>query len=128
MSERSYEEHVKAEVLSPLGICEMHLGKSLLADKREREGEYVGNGFTTKSCFGTGEDVPWEYGGFAMEGMGSHGAWIATARALTRLLVAVDGFATKPDMLDAVTIDTMKHHFFFKGLLSSNVEPGEIHS
>lgn len=107
VSNSTYEDYVKDEILSPLGICDMHLGKNLIADKMEREGEYVGNGFDNLSCYNTGEYVPWEYGGFNLEAMGAHGGWIATARDLIQLLVAVDGFSTKPDILNASTISTM---------------------
>jgi len=103
----SYENYVQANLLAPLGICDMHEGKNLLADKQEREGEYVGNGYVTLSSYGTGAYVPWEYGGFSVEAMDSAGGWIVTARDLTRLLVAVDGFATKPDILSAASISTM---------------------
>ena len=107
LSGLSYEDHVQANVLAPLGLCDMHLGRNLLADKQEREGEYVGNGYVTLSAYGTGAYVPWEYGGFSVEAMDAHGGWISTARDLTRLLAAVDGFATKPDILSAASIVTM---------------------
>ena len=51
VSGKSYEDYVKDEILSPLGIYDMHLGKNLLADKREREGEYQGNGFIVPSSW-----------------------------------------------------------------------------
>jgi hypothetical protein len=79
----------------------------LQADKYEREGEYVGNGFTTLDLYGSGATVPWEYGGFSIEAMDGHGGWIATSRDLVRLLVAVDGFTTKPDILTPATIASM---------------------
>ncbi len=107
ISDVSYENYVKNNVLSPLGICDMHIGKNLLQDKQEREGEYIGNGYTTLSCYGTGEYVSWEYGGYSVEIMDAHGGWIATARDLVRLLVSVDGFSTKPDILNASTISQM---------------------
>ncbi|MFK7946383.1 MAG: serine hydrolase [Saprospiraceae bacterium] len=107
ISGKSYEDYVKDEILSPLGICDMHIGKNLLADKQEREGEYVGNGYQISSCYGTNVLVPWEYGGFNVEAMDAHGGWIATSRDLVRLLVAVDGFSTKPDILSTSTLNTM---------------------
>ncbi|MEO0470201.1 MAG: T9SS type A sorting domain-containing protein [Bacteroidota bacterium] len=39
--------------------------------------------------------------------MDAHGGWIATARDLVRLLVAVDGFTTKPDILSQSSINSM---------------------
>ncbi|MDC8002941.1 serine hydrolase [Aureisphaera galaxeae] len=107
VSGQSYEAWMQQEIFEPLGIYDMHIGENLLADKREREGEYLGNGFTTLDLYGSGNVVPWEYGGFALDAMDGHGGWTATARDLVRLLVAVDGFATKPDILSPSTISSM---------------------
>ncbi len=106
VSGMTYEEYVQFAVFDPLGICDMHLAKNLLADKLEREVEYNGNG-TTLSCYGDGSVVPWEYGGLNLEAMGAHGGWVATAKDLIQLLVSVDGFTTKPDILNASSISTM---------------------
>lgn len=103
----TYEKYVQDSILAPLGIFDMHIGKNLLADKQEREGEYVGNGYTTLSCYNTGQYVPWEYGGFSVEAMDAHGGWIASSRDMLKLLTAVDGFSTKPDILSSSTIATM---------------------
>lgn len=103
----SYETYVKQTILDPIGACDMYIGKNLQADKREREGEYEGNGFNVPSCYGTGVNVPWEYGGWNLEAMGAHGGWIATARDLVCLINAVDGFSSRPDILSASTINTM---------------------
>ncbi|MDP5170119.1 MAG: serine hydrolase [Bacteroidia bacterium] len=104
---KSYEEYLTEDIFAPIGICDMHIGKNLLADKQEREGEYHGNGYTAPSLYGSGGNVPWEYGGWNLEAMDAHGGWIATARDLVRLLTAVDGFSTRPDILSASTIATM---------------------
>jgi len=101
-----YEDYVKNTILSPLGICDMHLGKNLLANKMEREAEYIAP-YNTLSCYGTGEIVRWQYGGWNLEAMDSHGGWVASARDLVKLLVAIDGFTTKPDILTPASIQTM---------------------
>jgi len=106
ISGQSYEAYVQSSILSPIGICDMHIGKNLLADKLEREVEYIGNGFTL-SCYNTGLYVPWEYGGYNVEAMDAHGGWVATSEDLVRLLVAVDGFTSKPDVLSALSISAM---------------------
>ncbi len=107
VSGMSYEEYVKTAILKPIGACDMHVGKSLLADKMEREVEYTGNGFTSLNAYGGSNNVPWEYGGWVLEAMSAHGGWISTARDLVRLVLAVDGFATKADILSTATINTM---------------------
>lgn len=103
----TYEDYVKTAIFEPLGICDIHLGKNLLVNKQEREGEYIGSGYNTYSSYGTADYVPVEYGGLNVEAMDAHGGWIATARDLVRLLVAVDGFSTKPDILSSSTLTTM---------------------
>src|SRR5918911_16126 len=73
----TYENYVKQNIFAPLGIYDIRLGKTLLADKQEREGEYITNPtYVTLSAYGTGEYVPWEYGGMSIEAMDAHGGWI----------------------------------------------------
>jgi CubicO group peptidase (beta-lactamase class C family) len=104
----TYENYVKQNIFAPLGIYDIRLGKNLLADKQEREGEYVTSPtFLVPSVYGTGQNVPWEYGGWSIEAMDAHGGWIATARDLVRLLTAVDGFPSRPDILSPTTIQIM---------------------
>ena len=102
----TYENYVKQNIFEPLGIYDIRLGKNLLADKLEREGEY-NNAFTTLSAYGTGQFVPWQYGGWSLEAMDAHGGWIATSRDLVRLLAAVDNFPSPPDILSPTTIQNM---------------------
>ena len=40
------------------------------------------------------------YGGNDIRTLGAAGAWVATAPDLMRLLLAVDGFNTRPDILN----------------------------
>lgn len=103
----SYEAYVQTSILDQLGICDMHMANNLLTDKQEREVEYIGNGFTNLSCYNTGNYVPWEYGGFNIEAMDAHGGWIATTRDLVKLVLAVDGFSSTPDILSSASITTM---------------------
>ncbi|MEM6802316.1 MAG: serine hydrolase [Bacteroidota bacterium] len=107
ISGKPYEQYVKDRLLTPIGIHDMYIGKNLLVDKREREAEYQGNGFNNLSIYGDGSLVPWEYGGWNLEAMDAHGGWIASARDLVRLLVAVDGFTSKPDIINALSRTNM---------------------
>ncbi|HLO43240.1 MAG TPA: serine hydrolase domain-containing protein [Leadbetterella sp.] len=103
----SYENYVKSQILDPIGAHDMFLGKNLLTNKMEREVEYKGNGYVTLDCYGNGNYVPWEYGGFNLEAMDAHGGWVATPRDLLRLITAVDGFPSVPDILSPSTITQM---------------------
>ena len=107
LSGMSYEVYVQTTILHPLGIYDMHIGKNLLSEKLEREGEYVGGEGNSLSVYGDGSSMPWEYGGMNLNAMSGHGGWIATARDMLTLLNAVDGFTTKPDLLTAPTVATM---------------------
>lgn len=107
VSGKSYEQYVKDRMLTPIGAHDMYIGKNMLDDKREREGEYEGNGYNSLDIYGNNTRVPWEYGGWNLEAMDAHGGWIASARDLVRLLVAVDGFQTKPDLINALSISNM---------------------
>jgi len=59
------------------------------------------------SIFGGGL-VPVPYGGFFLESFDALGAWIASAPDLLRFMTAVDGFATRPDILRPETIQLMQ--------------------
>lgn len=108
ISGMSYEDYVKTEILNSIGICDMHLGKNLLTEKLEREVEYnSGSGSSTYDCYGNNTFVPWDYGGWSVEAMDAHGGWVSSTRDLVRLINAVDGFASIPDILNASTINLM---------------------
>lgn len=101
-----YDQYVASIIMQPLGLSDMHLGKNLLADKQEREAEY-NNTYTTLSCYGDGTTVPWQYGGWNLEAMHAHGGWISTSEDYVRMILAVDGFSTVPDILSSASITTM---------------------
>lgn len=101
-----YEAWVRHSILEPAGIREAHLGHNLRTAKLENEAEYFCPA-TGESCYGTGKKVPYAYGGANLEAMNAHGGWLFTARDLVRLLLAVDGSPTRPDILLPATLDTM---------------------
>jgi hypothetical protein len=59
------------------------------------------------SIYGTGEMVTPSNGGNDIKALGGAGAWLATAPDLMRLLLAVDGFNSKPDILNDQSIRFM---------------------
>ena len=87
-----YGEFVRKELLQPLGIEDVELGRSLLAQRALHEVRYYPSGdrsANSKNVFG-GQDVPWCYGGFELEAMDSHGGWIATAKDLAVFAASLD--------------------------------------
>jgi hypothetical protein len=107
LSGMPYEEYVQTEILNPLGIYDMHIGQSLYEDKRVREAEYHGVGGMWPSSYGDGALVPYQYGFWNHEAVSAAGGWIGTAQNMLKLLTAVDGFATKPDILSAASHASM---------------------
>ncbi|MFC6997499.1 serine hydrolase [Rufibacter roseus] len=103
----SYENYVKTALLAPLGIFDMHIGRSLRSDKLEREVEYKGDDGTWLSSYNANEVVPWEYGGWNVETQGPYAGWVATAKDMLKFLAATDGRGPQPDILSEATINTM---------------------
>ncbi len=94
LSGKSYEQFIKDEVLAPCGITAMQIGGNTLADRKPNEVLYTGqNG-----------EPPYAY---KIDRLDAAGGWIASAKDLARLLVKVDGFNNKADILKPATITTM---------------------
>lgn len=110
ISGESYEDYVRAALLTPAGASGMRLGRSLEGDRAPGEVvyyDYAGAPLAA-SVFDAGPvQVPWPYGGFALEPMNSHGGWLASAADLLRFLLVVDGRTVKPDVLQPATVALM---------------------
>jgi N-acyl-D-amino-acid deacylase len=89
ISGNGYEDYVKREILAPLGIQKMRLGKTLPADRAEGEVHYYADG-ARPAVMGPrlGKPVPTPYGAWSLESMDSHGGWIASAPDLVRFAAA----------------------------------------
>jgi N-acyl-D-amino-acid deacylase len=86
-SGRAYEDYVRREVLAPLGIHSMRLGKTLPASRAKGEVAYYDEKDRTgPSVFASkgGQQTPLPYGAWNLEAMDSHGGWIASAPDLVR--------------------------------------------
>ena len=95
VSGKSYEEYMREEVLKPLGIRSMRIGRTLLKGKAKGEVRYHTRGNSTAiAVMGKqiGRRVPRPYGSWYLEAMDSHGAWIASAVDLVRFGSAVEFF------------------------------------
>src|ERR1043166_6029071 len=90
----SYANAVQTLVLDPAGITDMAIAGNTLADRQADEVKYYGQ---------SGQD-PYSQN---ISRMDAHGGWIASAKSLTKLLVRIDGFGGKPDILSSSTLDVM---------------------
>jgi len=89
----AYEDYVKKNILSPLGITGMKLGCSKLKDRMPGEVTYESKRGGV-------------YGAFNLENMDSHGGWLAAAPELARFAAAFDKPCDCP-ILSAESIATM---------------------
>jgi len=107
-----YQDYVVMNLLKPLGIHDMHIGKSYYYEKYPNEVRYSCNSgrMTTSAMDGSGEIVPIYYGGNDMELLGPAGGWVASAPELIKFLTAIDGFDEQPDILSPQTIALMSDH------------------
>ena len=96
ISGMTYEAYVR-NMLEKEGIHDMHIAGDLKSDKRKNEVTYYANE-TGKSPYG---------GSMKVARMDAHGGWISSSIDLAKLLVRVDGFSNKPDMLSNTSINQM---------------------
>jgi len=116
---QSYEKFVYNEVLRPVGITDMHIGRSYLSDRRMNEVKYYESEESQPipAFDGSGRLVPKPYGGNPIELLGPAGGWIASSVELAQLLVLVDGFRNVPDMISHNLINQMVDDTDFRGPL-----------
>ncbi len=111
VSHRNYEDFVRSRVLAPLGIKDMQIGPSLESDLGEDEVRYHPRGMDAIQILSVFDanpvQVPVQYGGWDQQGIDSAGGWTASAVEMARLLSALDGTTTVPDLLSAETIQLM---------------------
>jgi CubicO group peptidase (beta-lactamase class C family) len=109
VSGMSYEDYCRHAILEPLGIYDMKIAGNLPSEKAPFEVTYYepSDVVLKPSIYGTGELVTPSYGGNDIKALGGAGAWVATAPDLMRLLLAVDGFKTRPDILSDQSIRFM---------------------
>ncbi|MEJ3652946.1 serine hydrolase [Actinomycetes bacterium KLBMP 9759] len=91
---KPYATAVQELVLAPCGITAMQPAGNTLADRRTGEVVY----------YGQGGETPYTW---RVDRMDAHGGWLATASDLMRFVTRVDGFGTRPDILNPASITTM---------------------
>lgn len=105
----AYEDYVQFAILHPLGIYDMHVGKSSLEERFQNEVCYYVQGKDSKfySVDGSGEPRSNSYIGNNIELLSAAGGWVASAPELMKFIVAIDGFPEKPDILSDESINLM---------------------
>jgi N-acyl-D-amino-acid deacylase len=86
-----YEQYVQQEVLAPLGIEDMRLGKTRSTDRLPCEVCYYDPG--QGPCVfadALAQTVPSPYGAWCLEAMDAHGGWLASVVDLARFAAALD--------------------------------------
>jgi CubicO group peptidase (beta-lactamase class C family) len=109
VSGMSYEDYCRKEIFEPIGIYDMTIAGNTASEKTPFEVTYYepSDVVLKPSIYGTGEMVTPSNGGNDIKALGGAGAWLATAPDLMRLLLAVDGFNSKPDILNDQSIRFM---------------------
>jgi CubicO group peptidase (beta-lactamase class C family) len=104
-----YEDYVIMNILKPLDIKDMHIGKSFYHEKYPNEVMYFEPAGSEKClCFdGSGQMGSMAYGGNDIELLGAAGGWVASAPELVKFMSAIDGFSAQPDILSKETIKMM---------------------
>jgi CubicO group peptidase (beta-lactamase class C family) len=123
VSGKKYEDYVREEVLKPIGITDMHIGRSYLSDRRINEVKYYESEESPMipAYDGSGRMVPKPYGGNPIELLGPAGGWIASSVELSKLMVLIDGLRSVPDMFPQSLINQMVVNDKLKGPLGWKV-------
>ena len=90
----TYPNAAKTMLLQPVGATDMTIAGNTLADRIPNEVKYYGQSGENPYIYNIGR-------------MDSHGGWLATATDLARILVHVDGFPAKQDVLSSNAITVM---------------------
>jgi CubicO group peptidase (beta-lactamase class C family) len=107
-----YEDYVNYYILNPLGIAHMRIGRGFLEGRAPNEVHYYEYSGSSKVLAFDSHDHYGSrvYGGNDIELLGAAGGWIATPVDILRLVVAIDGYNTSPDILMPETIDLMTEY------------------
>ncbi len=104
-----YAEYCRKNLFEPLGIYDMTIAHNLSTQRAPFEVSYYepSTNEPKPSIYGTGELVRASNGGNDITALGAAGAWLATAPDLMRLMLAIDGFPSRPDLLSNQSIQFM---------------------
>ncbi len=87
---RPYEQYVQEEILAPLGIHRMRIGRTLAELRAPGEVRYYDPGTGETVMTPEADRAPACYGTFYLEARDAHGGWLASAADLVRFACAFD--------------------------------------
>ncbi len=90
VSGKTYVNYIKEDVMAPIGGTQTDIAGKTLADKKTNEVTY----------YGQGNDAPFCYT-IAFPRRDADGGLITTATEVLKLVNAIDGFTTRPDILNS---------------------------
>jgi CubicO group peptidase (beta-lactamase class C family) len=110
-SGQKYEEYVVSNLMKPLGLNDMHIGRSTYYNKFPNEVKYhEPAGSSMVHAFdGSGRMVPASYGGNHIELLAAAGGWVASAPEMVRFLSAIDGMPGLQDILSDSSLKSMSN-------------------
>lgn len=109
ISSQKYEPFIKKEILAPLGIRDMELGRAHVENRAKGEVSYYDSKKRKAVCLyppKRGQQVAMPDGGQNVEAFEAHGGWIASAIDLVRFASAFDDPSKSP-LLNAKSIAEM---------------------
>ncbi|PZG19031.1 serine hydrolase domain-containing protein [Nonomuraea aridisoli] len=90
VSGMSYESYVRQQILAPVGISRLRLGRTLESQAAPGEVVYESDVTSRTVTDASGTVVPAPYGAFSMENRGPGGGWLASAVDLVRFARVLD--------------------------------------
>jgi CubicO group peptidase (beta-lactamase class C family) len=104
-----YEDYVKLSMLNPLGIWDMQIGRGYYHEKAPNEVKYyeIVGGKEVLAYDSYDSYTSRVYGGNDISLLGAAGGWIGSPAEVLKLVVAIDGFNSSPDILMPETIEKM---------------------
>ncbi|MFG1863368.1 serine hydrolase domain-containing protein [Microbispora bryophytorum] len=85
-----YDTYVRQNVLSPVGIQRMVLGRTAQSLRQPTEVTYSSQYTGTTVLDSSGDLVPFQYGAFNLENMAAHGGWLSSAVDMAKFTTIFD--------------------------------------
>jgi CubicO group peptidase (beta-lactamase class C family) len=105
----TYEDYVRGELLTPMGIADMRIGNSYPKDFYSDEVSYydVWDAKPAVAFDNPSVEVVKCNGGYDIRALGAAGGWVASPAQLVRFALCIDGSSTVPDILLSESVDKM---------------------